>query len=514
MIKFIKLNKVYLLALGVIIALFFGLRLPNLSLQPIFADEAIYIRWAQVMKAEPTLRFLSLSDGKTPLFMWTMAPFFKIFSDPLIAGRVLSVLSGFITLSGVLFLGWKFFNRSVGVWAALLIAVTPFIVFFDRMALVDSMLAAFSIWSLNLSLLLIKYERIDLAMVLGYALGGGLLTKTPGMFSVLSLPVAFITFNWLSKDRQSKLMKVLALFFLSIGIAFIMYNALRLGPGFDNLSSRNQDYIFSPLELVGRPLDPFIPHFRDLSDWFPKLFTIPILFFAVAGSFLAFAKRNKFALAILFWGLLPLLIEMAFLKTFTARYILTSITPLLCLGAWAIYEACEKIKFKKISPALIILLAILPAALYFNFKLITDPSSAPLPRRERMGYLEDWTAGYGLDEIAQFLINEASKGGIVVGTEGRFGTLPDGLQIYLDKHSHTVSSENQIAIIGGPGEISPQLREAALKHPTFFVANKSRFSKFVEGLVLLKEYPKAGGGVISPTDAILFFKVLPVSKNN
>src|SRR5437870_4877804 len=73
-----------------IIALFFILRLPSLTYQPIFADEAIYIRWAQIAKAEPSLRFISLQDGKTPLFMWAMAPYLIIFDDPLFAGRLLS----------------------------------------------------------------------------------------------------------------------------------------------------------------------------------------------------------------------------------------------------------------------------------------------------------------------------------------------------------------------------------------------------------------------------------------
>src|SRR3990167_11134103 len=121
-----------------IIALFFLLRLPNLTLQPIFADEAIYIRWAQVMRAEPTLRFLPLSDGKTPLFMWAMIPFLKFFHDPLFAGRLLSVASGFFTLLGVFFLAKKVFNIRTAFWASLLYAVTPYSVFFDRMALVDS----------------------------------------------------------------------------------------------------------------------------------------------------------------------------------------------------------------------------------------------------------------------------------------------------------------------------------------------------------------------------------------
>ena len=52
-----------ILPLGLIIVIYFLLRLPNLTLQPIFADEAIYVRWAQIAKAEPTLRFISLQDG-------------------------------------------------------------------------------------------------------------------------------------------------------------------------------------------------------------------------------------------------------------------------------------------------------------------------------------------------------------------------------------------------------------------------------------------------------------------
>ena len=70
------------------------LRVINLTILPVFADEAIYIRWAQVMRAESTLRFLPLSDGKQPLFMWVVIPFLKLFSDPLVAGRLVSVFTG------------------------------------------------------------------------------------------------------------------------------------------------------------------------------------------------------------------------------------------------------------------------------------------------------------------------------------------------------------------------------------------------------------------------------------
>lgn len=509
MIELLKKYRVEIIIAFVLTILFFVLRLPNLVSQPIFADEAIYVRWAQVMKAEPTLRFLPLSDGKTPLFMWILIPFFKVFQDPLYAGRFLSILAGFGSFLGILILGWKFFNPKVALWSIFLLTVTPFFVFFDRMALVDSMLAAFSIWSLLLAMLLVKYQRLDIAMFLGFALGGGILTKTPGMFNLLVLPVSLISFDWKNKNRQIRLIKTFGLLLLALGIGFSMYNLLRLGSGFTSLSSRNQDYIFSPFELAGRPLDPFIPHFRDISDWLPKLLTIPVLLLTLLGMVLSIIKRNKYALTILFWGLIPLMIQMALLKTFTARYILFSIIPLVVLAGWAAFWLTEKIKFSKLLIQSGLVLIILGFTLYTNFLLVYQIEKAPLPRSERSGYLEMWTAGYGFPEIAKFLINEASKRTIVVGTEGSFGTLPDGLMIYLDKYSHTSAKDNQILLVSGTATISSGLRQAALTYPTYYVANKSRFEGDRE-IVLIKEYPKAIGPK-KPRDAIVFYQVFPLN---
>lgn len=490
--------------------IYFGLRVPNLTLQPVFADEAIYIRWTQVMRAEPTLRFISVSDGKTPLFMWMMIPLFKIFEDPLYAGRFLSILSGFGTLLGVLFLGWKFFDKKVGIWGALLIAITPFMLFFDRMALVDSMLAAFSIWSLNVALLLIRYPRIDLAMALGYLLGGGILVKPPGQFAVFTVPVTILAFNFFSKSSVKSLVRIFALWGLALVITLVIYNILRLGPGFSSINTRNQDYTFTISEISSRPLDPFIPHIRDLSDWFPKLLTPVILLGFFIGALLGLLKKNLNLVVVFLWGLLPVLVECALLKTFTARYVLFAIPPLLLVSAYGINFLSElKPRLDKKLKTVVLLLLVLPWPLYFNYQLLTNPALADLPRNERKGYLEDWTAGYGFEEIARYLINVAKKeGGIVVGTEGSFGTLPDGLQIYLENYVHSAPRESQISIIGGRATISAQLREAALSHPTYYVANRSRFTLLPPGLTLIKEYPKVIGPEI-PQDAILFYKVLP-----
>src|SRR3990170_8973472 len=89
---------------GLIFSCFFT-RLVNLKLIPIFTDEAIYIFWAQVALDDPAHRFISLQDGKQPLFIWLAAILQKFISDSLIASRMVSVFAGFGSIIGIYLLG-------------------------------------------------------------------------------------------------------------------------------------------------------------------------------------------------------------------------------------------------------------------------------------------------------------------------------------------------------------------------------------------------------------------------
>src|SRR3989339_937487 len=148
--KFKSVLPVFLLALF----FFTAFRLINLNSIPVFVDEAIYVRWSQVMRAESSLRFLPLSDGKQPLFMWLTIPFLKVVSDPLVAGRALSALAGLGTVIGIGLASYFLFsNIRLSILTTLLAAVLPYLVFFDRMALADSLLAMFLVWTFNFSYL-------------------------------------------------------------------------------------------------------------------------------------------------------------------------------------------------------------------------------------------------------------------------------------------------------------------------------------------------------------------------
>src|SRR3989344_8921312 len=113
------------LAILIIGMLTFITRVINLDLLPIFTDEAIYIRWAQIGLADPAHRYIALTDGKQPLFTWLMYPTLRIFSDPLFAGRFISVIASIVTLLGVYFTARMIYGKLSGVFASLVYIVSP-----------------------------------------------------------------------------------------------------------------------------------------------------------------------------------------------------------------------------------------------------------------------------------------------------------------------------------------------------------------------------------------------------
>src|SRR3989344_3628976 len=94
-------SKLHLLTWLGLVTVYFASRLINLKIIPIFTDEAIYSYWAQVALHDPANRFISLEDGKQPLFIWLAAIMQNFIHDPLVASRLVSVFSGFLSVIGI-----------------------------------------------------------------------------------------------------------------------------------------------------------------------------------------------------------------------------------------------------------------------------------------------------------------------------------------------------------------------------------------------------------------------------
>ncbi|PIZ99234.1 MAG: hypothetical protein COX78_02075, partial [Candidatus Levybacteria bacterium CG_4_10_14_0_2_um_filter_35_8] len=107
---FLRKNRNDIFLFLIITVLYFCIRLVALTIMPIFTDEAIYLRWAQIALHDSSWRFISLTDGKQPLFVWFAMIFMKFIQDPLFAGRLVSVFTGFFTLIGLWFLSLELFK--------------------------------------------------------------------------------------------------------------------------------------------------------------------------------------------------------------------------------------------------------------------------------------------------------------------------------------------------------------------------------------------------------------------
>ena len=491
------------LILIAILAIGLGIRLYNLTILPVFVDEAIYVRWAQVMATEPTLRFLPLSDGKQPLYMWILMFVIKYFNDPLYIGRLLSVATGIGTTLGIFTFSYLLFkNKLVSLFSVFVYAISPFTVFFDRMALVDSMLSMFGVWTAIFAFLTAKYKRLDYALLAGFCLGFAALTKSPALFIALLLPTFWIMYDWKSIWRLG----------VTYILAFAMYNIQRLGPNFSQLTARTGDYVLPFSHLWTRFFDPLVPHIKDFFVWLYSMGPITIIPIILIGIYFGLKKYTKETIILLIWVLVPVIVQSEFAKAFTARYIYFTL-PYLFILAGMIFLI--QIKWLKTMSYLLIILFIIQSSI-FNFYLLTIPEKANLPRGERSGYLEEWTAGQGIKEISEYLRTVESKNPgkqIVVGTEGYFGTLPDGLQIYVNKLPNIVVIGVGVIIADTPQSLKEALEAG---NRTYLVINKSRFKGNAEklGFKLIASYPKGlrltdsrQYYLYGPQEELLFFEL-------
>jgi hypothetical protein len=272
-------------------------------------------------------------------------------------------------------------------------------------------------------------------------------------------------------------------------VGYGMYNVLRLGPNFHLLKSRSLDYVYPYSHILTSFLDPLKPFADRILEYYQMIGPIGLVFLAILGIY-SFKKYPKEILVLLVWGLVPVFIISEFSKTMTARYALFTL-PYFVLIAGSVF-ADNKSKIIKFL-GYISLLTFVGQSIYIDNLLLTNIEKAPLPRSERSGYLEEWTAGQGIKEVSDYLKSEFSKSPnkkLVVGTEGYFGTLPDGLQMYM-------ADTPQVTVIGIGLELdkipSPLANSVKAKNETYLVVNDSRMIVDYKdlGMTLVASYPKA-----------------------
>ncbi|MBU3978136.1 glycosyltransferase family 39 protein [Patescibacteria group bacterium] len=459
---FIKRNFVVIAAV-LITALYFFTRLYNILGIPIFTDEAIYIRWSQIALQDASWRFISLTDGKQPMYVWIAMIFLRFVQDPLLAGRLVSVLSGFFTLVGIFFLTKEIFkNQKTAILACLLYVLFPFALVYDRIALYDSLVAAFIVWSLYFEILLIRRMRLDLALILGMILGAGMLTKTSANFALILLPFSLLLFNFKEKFRNKKFIHWVIYALVAAGMANLIYSILRLSPFFYIINQKNYVFIYSPAQWQAHPFTYFFNNLASFLNWLNGYASAPFLILVLA-SFMISSKYLKEKTLLLLWFIIPLVSTALFGKLLYPRFMLFMTIPLIPLAAYSLYFLIGKVK--PFGAKILILFVFIFMFLIKDFYIIKDFKEAQVPKSDKDQFITGWPSGVGVPESVKFLQEEARSKKIFVGTQGTFGLMPYALEVYLDKNPN-IKIVGFWPVGGTPPE---EIITASKKMPTYFI---------------------------------------------
>lgn len=479
------------------LGLMFGLtRLTGLGLLPVFADEAIYIRWAQMINNEPQkYLFYPMFDGKTPLMMWLLIPWLALnYAEPLVMGRLVSVASGLTLMLGLMAIVRLLKGGRIAVTSAgILYILLPFTFFHDRMALTDTLYClglGLTFWAL----LKLK-QRLSLTWVImaGAAYGLTLLTKLPGLTYLLQ----FLLILWLmppeldeSRQRRASLM-----FGGAALLGLVMLYALRVSEWFPFLFQRGSDFTFSFNDIMAGQWGNWKLNLTQLVKWQGWYATAGLWLLVLAPFAYQAGRQNRqirLAGKLILMTLALWIYFLVFGKIVYSRYYLPTIIYLIPAGALALEWLWQNQK-KLLASGLTGLILI--QGVWFMLPFWRDVTQIRLENRDRQQYLTEWSAGFGNREAAEYIKARAVNRPAAVATEGFFGTLPDGLSIYFD-HS-PLNDRVKIFGVGQPitGLYDVILQETFTRE-TYLLVNQNRLEfDYSECCELIAAYPRPQGGM-------------------
>lgn len=409
---------------------FFLLRLVHLTALPIFNDESIYLDWGWRETHESGYLFYSLYDAKQPLLMWIFGISQSIFDDPLFAGRLVSVLAGFLTMAGIYRIGKRYFSKETGILVSLLYITVPIFSFFDRQALMESAISAIGVWSCYFFLSLLTKPAVRSSVFLGTVLGVGFFIKSSSLMFFFS---SFVIFFFLIFRRNDK-KKFLSLMLLTLLTMFAIDSLLLLQPFFWKTLETNARFSLSAGEILAFPISLWFKNITGNLEII-GLFLTPLVAFAIIPGIYAGSKEKKSVfLYFFFWTVLTVIIETFLTRNTSQRYLVSFLPPLLFFSVSGILFLANAIRIDRrylfsfflIVPFTFTLIQINNHVFYFKaiqFSHYSDYAS----------YMTDMTSGNGVPEVLERIKAISEGKPIFVGIARNTGNPESAMLVYFEK---------------------------------------------------------------------------------
>ncbi len=460
MIKIKKIWQKNSLIFPILCLLFTTIASINLLKLPVYLDEGIYLYWSYLFSKNPDFAYVSLQDGKTPLFMWIVAAFHNFTQNFLFSSRFLSVLACTATLICWLVIIRQISSKKGAFLFWLLFASCPFIYLVGRMGFVDSLMTAFI--SLSLMFLVLAKIKLDknlfgmfliLSTLSGIALGLGFMTKTTTKLFLYTelLILGFWLVEYLIKKEFKKAIVLLVGILAIFGFYNELVNFIRVGGyrNWDLIRSREGYYIYTVPQVIG-----FIRKWDAVGmviSWLvhaPFLFQYSIIYlggtllFYILG-IIQIIKHHKPYLWLVFYSLFSLAVIFLSGRQIASRYFFPVVPSILAISVFGfLYLIKFKSWTKKLSIALIILLAIQSSWMIFN------PLHALYAYDDESYFVSTDLSALGLPDVIHTL--KPNSQNTVVGVSGIWG---------VAEASRVILEENGIDAI----KIDPVIQESTPK---------------------------------------------------
>lgn len=451
--------------IGLLFALFLFVFTRSLTLTtfPIFNDEAIYLRYAQSIHDDwGRNKFISMdgefTDWKPPLQYWIAAPVIQWGGDPLVAGRLVSLLLSFLGLFGFFFFTRELFSQREGVIATMLYVLCPPVLFHNNQFTAETFLfsiAPFFYWAL-LKVMRVRQGKVfwgSAAVLLGTALL--LIKQSAALLLVLGIalplaqlsniqePAERISNNGLRRRDSSRNWKS---FFanLSVLIAIIIcshfISHLMLPAEFNATKEQfNRHWVMSVPEIVRLPINIWYANLRVVEEYIDAYYSWSVgVFFCV---FLWFAFRDKdlagLSLALMCvagGGAIAFLLR-GFNEYLFNTAIIVALLPLLArtvLLAWTLDSGGGE---GLLRAAILALATIMVSFWGYQIALMRVSPGKYLERSTRWAaanYLNGWSTGFGVKEVVALLEKENEPG--VIFTDTQWGNPTTALEVYAKGH--------------------------------------------------------------------------------
>lgn len=477
--SWLKKNK-FLLLILIFYLVFNSLYLTRL---PIFNDEAIYLDWGFVAAHWPGYLYQSMTDGKQPLMMWLFGIASNFSSDPLLSGRFVSVFLGGFSLVGLYLLAKTLFNEKVGLFTAIIFAITPIFVFYNRQALLESGLIFAIVWSVYYFLKFIQKPSNKNAILFGVFIGLGLFIKTTILLFVLPMTIIII-WHIISKKRTD----LVTPSFISLG-AFIAIDLLILiNPDFWKALPANSRYSYTIIELIHFPIISWVNNLFGFLE-IGLFYVTPILFIlSFVGIFLIARTKKSKNLIFLIIFCLALLFEIFLTRTQSQRYLVPFLPFLAICIAYVLNIIWNVKKYQLLQRAFVSLIIILP--LISSFYLMFNPYQyisklSNYSKYSETAYIWGQTSGYGVNELVNFVKSETGSDIGYVFIALNAGNPENAIDVYSLKTDNILTFRMDSRLFPGIENYSC----LSSNKPFFYIARKDQRSGMDRFLELKKTIP-------------------------